>query len=64
MFWLLACAPPVPPPPALDLPVTPPAATHAAEVLVDTFVGPVEVAELDPALLCGAPDRAALVGVR
>ncbi|MES2640797.1 MAG: hypothetical protein V4850_14980 [Myxococcota bacterium] len=66
MLWLLACAPPVPPPPALDLPVTPPAATHASGALVDEFVGPAEVAGLDAAhietaALCGAPDRAALL---
>jgi hypothetical protein len=66
MLWLLACAPPVPPPPALDLPVTPPAAIHASEVLVDTFVGPDEVAGLDAAhidaaALCEVPDRAALL---
>lgn len=61
MFWLLACTPPPEPPPWLDVPVSPPKAIHATAVRTDVFVGPLDVADLDAAALCGAPDRAALL---
>ncbi|MDP2307750.1 MAG: hypothetical protein Q8P18_17125 [Pseudomonadota bacterium] len=57
MFWLLACSSP----PALELPVSPPLARHGVGLAVERFVGPLDVAGLDAAALCGTPDYAALL---
>lgn len=63
MFLLLACAPAESrtPPPALTLGVKLPPAQHASALPAARFVGPLDVAGLDAAALCGELDRAALL---
>ncbi|MFN7144889.1 MAG: hypothetical protein ACK4YP_14025, partial [Myxococcota bacterium] len=56
MWLLLACAGP-----GLDLAVALPVAENATALPADRFVGPLDVAGVPTEVLCGAPDRAALL---